>query len=78
MGLDNDLSHEDRDHIRECFQGEIVPKLSRLHARIGTLNCSFAGERYRNWCIRFKSSGSGFEIVEFECDDTGEGIDLDL
>ena len=43
-----------------------------------TLNCEFAGEQYRNWNIRFKSVGSGFDIVEFEYDEEGCGIDLDL
>ena len=50
----------------------------RYGARMGNLNCEFAGERFKNWNIQFKSIGSDFEIVEFEYDEEGDGIDLDL
>ena len=76
--LINELSDDDKDHIREVFFEEIEQKLRNSHARLGTLNCEFAGEQYRNWNIRFKSVGSGFDIVEFEYDEEGCGIDLDL
>ena len=33
---------------------------------------------YKDWSIQFKSAGSDFDIVEFEYDENGEGIDLDL
>lgn len=72
------LDEEDKEHIRILFQEEIVPKLTRLGARTGTLNCTFAGERYQNWNVRFQSSGPGFEITEFEYDEDSETIDLDL
>jgi hypothetical protein len=74
----HELSDEDKDHIREVFFEEVEQKLRNFHARLGTLNCEFAGERYRNWNIRFKSVGSGFDIVDFEYDEEGCGIDLDL
>jgi hypothetical protein len=72
------LSDEDRDLIREAFHEDVVPKLKKSHARLGMLNCDFAGEQYQHWNIRFKSVGSDFDIVEFEYDEEGSGIDLDL
>ena len=62
----------------EIFYREIVPKLVRLHARNGVLSCEFAGPRYREWQIRFKSRGADFEIIDLEYDEDGCGIDLDL
>lgn len=73
-----ELSDEDRDHIREVFHEEIVPKLQKSHARLGMLNCDFAGEQYKHWNIQFKSVGSDFDIVNFEYDEEGCGIDLEL
>ena len=64
--------------MRELFAKEIVPKLIRLHARMGMVNCEFGGEEYGNWQIRFRSRGSDFEIVDFEYDEDGAGLDLDL
>ena len=49
-----------------------------MDARIGTLNCEFAGEQYSNWNILFKSMGSDFEIVDFEYDEESYGFSLDL
>ena len=72
-----DLDDTDRSHITEIFLDEIVPKLNRIDARIGTINCDFAGERYRNWNISFKSKRSGFEIVAFEYDEESYGLSLD-
>ena len=72
------LDDDDKDCIREVFFEDIVPKLFKLDARLGTLNCQFAGEQYKNWNILFRSAGSGFDIVEFEYDEEGCGIDLDL
>ena len=66
------------DRIREIFTEEITPKLRKLHARLGTLNCDFAGEQYRYWTIRFESAGDDFHIVEFEYDEEGVGVDLDI
>ncbi|MFC1869230.1 hypothetical protein ACFL0H_14020 [Thermodesulfobacteriota bacterium] len=73
-----ELDDDDRGYITDLFFEEIVPKLRRLDARIGMLNCDFAGEKYKNWSIRFRSAGSEFDIVEFEYDEEGAGIDLDL
>ena len=72
------LSSEDKEHILIVFHEEIVPKLANLDARLGNLNCEFAGDRYRNWSIQFKSAGSGYEIVDFEYDEQGTAMDLDL
>lgn len=76
VNLSHELSHEDQMHIRSVFQEEIVPKLIKYEARIGNLNCGFAGEKYKNWSLQFKSVGSSFEITEFECDEAGNSIDL--
>lgn len=74
----NELSHEDQGHIRTVFHEEVVPKLMKLGARLGTLSCEFAGEQFKNWMIQFKSVGDDFEIVDFEYEEDGTGIDLDL
>ena len=74
----NTLSDNEKELIREVFDREVVPKLKVLHARVGNLNCEFAGERFRHWSIRFRSAGSDFDIVGFEYDEDGTGIDLDL
>ena len=73
-----ELHDEDRTHITYIFFEEIVPKLRKLDARIGNVNCDFAGEEYKDWTILFRSIGSDFEIVDFEYDEEGEGMDLDL
>ena len=78
LDIKTELSDEDRVHIRELFDVEMVPKLKNAHARLGVLNCDFAGEQYKHWNIQFKSVGSGFDIVEFEYDEEGCGIDLEL
>jgi hypothetical protein len=77
-GHDPELSDEEIDHLRELFSREVVPKLTRLHARTGMVSCEFGGEEYRKWQIRFQSRGSGFEIVDFEYEEEGAGLDLDL
>ncbi len=61
------LSEEDRLYLREAFLREMVPLLKEWQGRTGVVNCAFAGAKYAGWNIVFKSSGSGFEIVEFEC-----------
>ncbi len=73
-----ELDDEAQEHIRATFQDEVVPKLKRLDARLGMIACGFAGERYRNWVVQFKSVGSDFEIVDFEYDEDADSIDLDL
>lgn len=76
--LPYELDDYDKAHISEVFSEQVVPKLLNLHARLGTLNCDFAGEQYKNWNIHFKSKGSDYEIVAFEYDEETCGIDLDL
>lgn len=74
----HELSDEERAHIRAVFHGDVVPKLTKLGARLGTLSCEFAGEQFKNWTIQFKSIGDDFEIVDFEYDEDGAGLDLDV
>jgi len=76
--LEDELDDDDMEFIRQVFFDEIVPKLKRLDARLGTLSCEFAGRKYSHWNIQFKSVGSGFDIVDFEYDEDSEGMDLDL
>ena len=72
------LTDEEKIEIQEIFSEEIVPKLKKLDARLGTISCEFAGPQYANWMIQFRSRGEDFEIVDFEYDEKGAGIDLDL
>ena len=74
----SDLDEDEKINIGELFHDEIVPKLVKLGARLGTINCSFAGDKYQKWNIRFKSIGSDFIISDFEFDEDGTSIDLDL
>lgn len=73
-----ELDDDEKILLVEKFQEEIVPKLVRLGARLGTINCSFAGKKYNKWNISFKSIGSDFMISDFEFDEHGASIDLDL
>ena len=75
--LQHELDDEDKAFITEIFFEEIVAKLKRVDARIGTLNCDFAGNQYKNWNITFKSKGPGFEIVDFEYDEDSYGFSFD-
>ena len=75
--LQHELDDDDKAFITEIFFEEIVKKLKRMDARIGTLNCDFAGDQYKNWNIYFKSKGPGFEIVDFEYDEDSYGFSLD-
>jgi len=70
------LDDEDKLHIAEIFQGEIVARLMRMDARIGNISCEFAGPQYRNWVIQFKSSRWGLEIVDFEYDEDTRSFNL--
>lgn len=76
--LDHELDDEKKAHITDLFFAEIVSKLKKLDARLGILNCEFAGKEYKNWNIEFRSEGSGFDIVDFYYDEDGASIDLDL
>ncbi|OPX36096.1 MAG: hypothetical protein B1H12_07825 [Desulfobacteraceae bacterium 4484_190.2] len=75
--LQHELDDDDKVFITEIFFEEIVKKLKRMDARIGTLNCDFAGDQYKNWNIHFKSRGSGFDIVDFEYDEDSFGFSLE-
>jgi hypothetical protein len=72
------LSDEDEWIIRELFHERIVPKLQSLQARVGTISCAFAGDHYETWVLHFKSSRSGFTIVELEYDPDACAMDLEL
>lgn len=73
-----ELSAEDKEHIMLLFFDEMVPRLLRAGARIGALNCTFAGEAYRNWNLLFSSAGSTFQLDGFEYDETACEFSLDL
>jgi hypothetical protein len=70
------LSDDDRMHITEIFNEDIVPRLMSMDARIGNINCEFAGDQYKNWVIEFRSNRFGFEIVDFEYDEDSRGFQL--
>ena len=78
MNPTDELDEEDQDHIRAVFDDEVVPKLVRLNARLGTLSCGFAGQEFEHWTIEFRSVGDHFEIVSFEYDEEAVSIDLGL
>lgn len=71
-----ELTEDDKFYIMTAFSENIVPKLKKLNARIGTLNCEFAGPRYRNWLVHFRETRSDFEITEFEYDEDSRDLDL--
>ena len=74
--IKHELDDDDRIHITEIFHEDIVPRLMIMDARIGNINCEFAGEEYKNWVIEFRSSRSGFEIVDFEYDEDTRSFEL--
>jgi hypothetical protein len=78
MSSIHELDEEEQDHIRAVFDDEVVPKLVRLNARLGTLSCGFAGQEFEHWTIEFRSKGDHFEIVSFEYDEEAVSIDLGL
>ena len=78
MNPPHELDEEDQYHIREVFHDEVVPKLVKLSARLGTLSCGFAGKDYEHWTIEFRSIGDDFDIVSFEYDEEAVSLDLDL
>ncbi len=75
--LQHELDDDDKAFITEIFFEEVVKKLIRMDARIGTLNCDFAGDQYKIWNIYIKSKGTGFEIVDFEYDEDSYRFRLD-
>ncbi len=70
------LDEVDKLHITEIFHEDVEPRLMRMNARAGNINCEFAGEQYRNWVIEFKSTRYGFEIVDFEYDENSRSFEL--
>jgi hypothetical protein len=70
----SELSEDDKLEITAVFVEDIIPKLRFMSARTGTLNCEFAGEKYKNWNIIFKEAGSDYEILDFEYEEEGRGI----
>ena len=74
--IKHELDDDDRIHITEVFHEEVVPRLMMMDARIGNINCDFAGDQYKNWVLEFKSVRSGFEIVDFEYDEDSRSFSL--
>jgi hypothetical protein len=70
------LDGDDTMFLMERFLDEIAPKLRKRDARVGMVNCAFAGKEYRKWNIRFRSAGSDFEIVDFEYDEDAREVSL--
>ena len=73
-----ELSDDERAQIADIFFEEIVPKLLKMHARIGTVSCDFAGKAYENWIIHFRETRSSFDILEFEYDKDARSLNMDL
>ncbi len=76
--VEAELTDEELTRIRELFFTEIEPKLKSIDAKLGNINCSFAGEKYHNWVLEFRSEGDGFDIVNIEYDPEADTIDIDL
>jgi hypothetical protein len=76
--MKDELTDDEKSEIQQLFSDEIVPKLKKLDARLGTISCEFAGPQYAKWMVQFRSRGDEFEIVDFEFDERGAGMDLDL
>ncbi len=74
--LKTELDDNDKMHIIEIFNEDIVPRLMNMDARTGNINCEFAGEQYKDWAIEFRSIRSGFEIVDFEYDKDSRSFSL--
>ncbi|NTV33826.1 MAG: hypothetical protein HGA50_11115, partial [Deltaproteobacteria bacterium] len=76
--MKDELTDDEKSEIQQLFSEEIVPKLKKLDARLGMISCEFAGPQYAKWMVQFRSRGDEFEIVDFEFDERGTGMDLDL
>lgn len=63
------LEEEDKIYLTQRFEEEIVPRLKKYQARVGSIGCEFAGEEYSPWLIHFRAKGMDFEILEFEYDE---------
>jgi len=73
-----ELDEEEKAFISDLFFEKMAPKLKKLNARIGTIPCDFAGNKYKNWLIHFRSLGDGFEVVDFEYDPEARSIDYPI
>ena len=73
-----ELDEYDKAHINDVFLESMTEKLRKMSARIGCLNCRFAGDAYKSWVVSFRSKGSGFEITDFEYDEDSRSLDLGL
>ena len=73
-----ELPDEEITYIRDLFFSEIEPRLMKIDARMGNISCAFAGEKYCNWIIEFRSLSNGFEIVDISYDPDADTIDIDL
>jgi hypothetical protein len=71
-----ELDSDDKAHIAGIFHEEVVPKLMVMDARIGNINCEFAGEKYKHWVLEFRSARSGFKIIDFEYDEDSRSFEL--
>ena len=70
------LDDDDKAHIAEVFDEDVVPRLMIMQARAGNINCDFAGTEYKNWVIEFRTNRFGFEIVDFEYDENSRSFKL--
>ena len=73
-----ELNVDDEALIMDLFYERMVPLLERADARIGTLNCRFAGDVYRHWNLHFCSAGSSFQVKGLEYDEASDELSLDL
>lgn len=71
-----ELDDDDKAHIADIFDEDVVPRLMIMHARTGNINCDFAGAEYKNWVVEFRSTRFGFEIVDFEYDEDSRSFEL--
>jgi hypothetical protein len=76
--LKRELEDDDKAHITELFEEDIAVRLLQMDARNGNISCEFAGSRYRNWVLEFRSSRWGLEIVDFEYDEEARSFNLPL
>jgi len=74
--LKRELEDDDKAHITELFEEDISVRLMQMDARSGNISCEFAGSRYRNWVLQFRSSRWGLEIVDFEYDEETRSFNL--
>ncbi len=72
-----ELTEEDKAIIIDKFEKEIASKtMMKMVGRIGILNCTFAGEEYKDWNIIFRAKGDGFEVIDFEYDPESREVKL--